>query len=176
MSGSSNIGMHVDHCVVEYAEILAEFEAAIARSMREVGQPIMPTHRTRRTQSVDEAIAFAEHILPGVIAPEDEEDPRWQAIIEVGEYISTELERVWEFIVKWGSHEDDDLRTAIATCLLEELLADQFEPFFSRVEQRVSSDFRFADTFSRCWMLERNAQPDNPRRFDALQSQLQGDL
>lgn len=37
--------------------------------------------------TVQEAIAAADAILPGEAAPEGARDPRWQAIIVVGEFI-----------------------------------------------------------------------------------------
>ena len=41
---------------------------------------------------------------------------RWQAIIDVGEYIESGPELIWEFVAHWGTHPQDDLRMAIATC------------------------------------------------------------
>ena len=41
-------------------------------------------------------------------------DPRWQAIIAVGEYVQTEPEAVWRFIRRWGGHPQEDLRDAMA--------------------------------------------------------------
>jgi hypothetical protein len=72
--------------------------------------------------TVWEAIGEAEATLPGRAAPDEEIDPRWQAIIKVAGFIESEPEAVWVFIVRWGCHEDEDLRTAVATVLLEHLL------------------------------------------------------
>jgi len=69
--------------------------------------------------TVEETIAAAESVLPGEAPPEGEIDPRWQAIVAVGEFIEEEPEAVWSFIVRWGASPDEDLRAAIATCLLE---------------------------------------------------------
>ena len=71
--------------------------------------------------TVQEAIEQAEALLPDSVAPEGETDPRWQAIIDVGDFIESDPELVWAFALRWGSSEDDDLRAAIATCLLEHL-------------------------------------------------------
>jgi hypothetical protein len=65
--------------------------------------------------TVQEAIAAAEKLLPGDAAPDGEIDPRWRAIIVVGEFIEDDPEAVWSFILRWGSSPDEDLRTAIAT-------------------------------------------------------------
>ena len=50
----------------------------------------MATRKKLDESSVQQAIRDAEKLLPGVPAPDGEPDPRWQAIIKVGEYIETE--------------------------------------------------------------------------------------
>jgi hypothetical protein len=65
---------------------------------------------------VAEAIREAEALLPGI--PTDEgQDPRWQAIIEVSEYIwsgpEAAVEAVWGFTLRWGVYPQEDLRTAV---------------------------------------------------------------
>jgi hypothetical protein len=89
--------------------------------------------------SVESAIRDAEWRLPGEAAPEGEKDPRWQAIIEVGEYTETDPEPIWTFVDHWGRSHDADLRTAIATCLLEHLLEHHFDTIFPRVNRSSSS-------------------------------------
>ena len=64
--------------------------------------------------SVEETIAAAEAILPGRPAPDDEADPRWKAVIAVAEFIPSDPELVWSFILRWGVSQDADLRMAIA--------------------------------------------------------------
>ena len=84
---------------------------------------------------IDTAIARAESILPGVEAPDGvEEDPRWQAIIDIENHIESAPEPIWRFICRWGSHPDEDLRSAIATCLLEHLLEYHFQASFPLFE------------------------------------------
>jgi len=118
------------------------------------------------------AIAFAETLLPGEAAPDGENDPRWQAIIKVSEFIPTAPEPIWRFIVRWGAHPDDDLRTAIATCLLEHFLGKHFEAYFALVEQRANENGLFADMFCGCWKYGQAEEPDNAVRFDALKRRL----
>ena len=118
--------------------------------------------------TVQEAIEDAERILPGEPAPDGEIDPRWQAIIAVGFFIPTDGEAVWAFIQRWGCHENEDLRTGIATCLLEDLLDERFEEFFPKVEAAVRASALFADTFARCWKIGEAKQPGNAERFDRL--------
>ncbi len=120
------------------------------------------------SSSVAEAIEAAEKILPGHCAPEGAEDPRWQAIIKVEDFLVDEPDAIWPFIVRWGVNDDEDLRTAIGVLLLEHLLEHHFERFFSRVEQEVRRNPQFADTFLRCWKLGKAKELRNSRRFKAL--------
>jgi hypothetical protein len=117
---------------------------------------------------VHHAIQSAERILAGPAAPDGARDPRWQAIIEVGEYIDVEPDAVWLFIERWGTHSDDDLRAAIATCLLEHLLEVRFEAFFPRVQRLVRANRCFADTFVGCAKFGQSEESSNSRQFDAL--------
>jgi hypothetical protein len=118
--------------------------------------------------SVQETIRKAERILPGVAAPDREKDPRWQAVIAVGEFVETNPDEVWEFVARWGGHEDDDLRSAIATCLLEHLLEYHFALIFPRVEKAAKKGRLFADMFCRCGKFGQSEVPDNAKRFDQL--------
>jgi hypothetical protein len=120
------------------------------------------------TMSVSEAIHAAEALLPGEPTAE-RLDPRWQAIIAVGEYIESEPEAVWSFICRWGCHPQEDLRAAIATCLLEHLLEHHFAQFFPRVEKLCHSDQLFADTFGYCWQFGDAEELENRQRFAALE-------
>ena len=123
--------------------------------------------------NVHEAIRRAEALLPGEPAAEDEQDPRWQAIIAVGEYIGTEPRAVWEFTRTWGGHPQEDLRAAIATCLLEHLLEYHFAAYFTEVERLSASDPLFADTFLTCRPFGQSQEPGNAARFERLRKRLQ---
>ncbi|MHC4218037.1 MAG: hypothetical protein ACYSU7_06220 [Planctomycetota bacterium] len=118
--------------------------------------------------TIDEAIQSAERLLPGTPAPDDAMDPRWQAIIEVGEYIESEPEKVLQFVLRWGGHAQDDLRMAIATCLLEHLLGCHFDLVFPRVEAAAKKDPLFGDMFCSCGKFDQTELPDNSHRFDKL--------
>ncbi len=115
-----------------------------------------------------EAIAEVEATLPGEAAPDREVDPRWQGLIRIADFIQDQPDAVWEFILRWGSHQDKDLRTAVATTLLEHLLERHFEIFFPKVETAVHKNVLFADTFARCWKVGQSKQEGNARRFDDL--------
>jgi hypothetical protein len=124
----------------------------------------------RQRRDVYQVIAAAETLLPGMASPDNQPDPRWQAIIDVSEFLSDEPEAIWPFIVRWGSHPDEDLRSAVATCLLEHLLEHHFASFFPRTEDQVRQNPLFADTFSRCWEFGQACEPENAARFESLNS------
>ena len=80
-------------------------------------------------------------------------DCRWQALIVIGEAIRSSPAVVWDVIARYGSSPDEDMRSAVATVLLEHLLEEYFEAYFPRVRDRVlSGDRLFQDTLSRCWV------------------------
>ncbi len=87
-----------------------------------------------------EAIAEVEATLPGEAAPDGEVDPRWQGLIRIADFIQDQPDAVWEFILRWGSHQDKDLRAAVATTLLEHLLERHFGIFFPKVETAVQNN------------------------------------
>ncbi|MDX1946501.1 MAG: hypothetical protein SFU86_13960 [Pirellulaceae bacterium] len=99
-------------------------------------------------------------------------DPRWQAIIAVGEFVQSDPEPIWELIAKWGSYPQDDLRDAIACCLLEHLLEHHFADYFPRVEERALTDPLFVATFLRCWPFGQTEEPANATRFNSLMEKL----
>ncbi len=120
--------------------------------------------------SVTETIDYANSLLPGMPAEEGHDDPRWQAVIEVGNFIETDPEPVWQFVQQWGNCPQEDVRDAIACCLLEHLLEHHFDLIFPRVEQAVKEDPLFADTFSRCWKAGQSDVTSNSERFDQLKT------
>ncbi len=122
--------------------------------------------------TVQEAIAAAEQVLPGRAASEGTKDPRWQAVIEIGNFVAEEPEAIWPFVLKWGSHEDEDLRTAIATCLLEHLLEYHFDLLFPRVETAAKSNAWFADMTAMCLKFGEMEEPTRAARFDRLRSEI----
>lgn len=120
---------------------------------------------------VRDAIRHAEQLLPGTPALRGE-DRRWQAIIAIGNYIDANPSSVWRFVRRWGSHPQEDLRDAIACCLLEHLLERHFELFFPRVQLAALSEPLFGDMFLRCWKFGQAGRTKNATRFDRLQSKL----
>lgn len=121
--------------------------------------------------SIHDAIAHANAILPGAAAPDGETDPRWQALIVVGEFIESHPREIWEFVDRWGRHEDADLSQAVATVLLEHLLEHHFELIFPRTAEAARNSREFASTFLHCWKFGQSELPGNSEKFDALVKQ-----
>ncbi len=122
--------------------------------------------------SVHETIAEVDATLPGhAVSAEEESDPRWQAIIRIADFIRDEPEAVWAFILRWGCHEDDDLRKAVGTVLLEHLLEHHFDNYFPKVETEVEKNALFRSTFAICAKFGQSKQEENSERFDRLKMQ-----
>lgn len=96
------------------------------------------------------AVAVAESLLPGRPAQDGKRDARWQVIIRLATFIESDPELLWRFCVKWGKHAQDDLRAAVACCLLEHLLEEHRDLIpAAKMESRKS--VRFAKTYAMCW-------------------------
>ncbi len=124
-------------------------------------------------KTITQAIKRAEQLLPGTPAPEGKTDLRWQAVIAIGDYIGNYPNEVWQFVEKWGSHPSQDLRLAIATCLLEHLLESHFERIFPLVQKACIRSRRFAETFGYCWEFGQTLKPENHKRLVALKKIIQ---
>jgi hypothetical protein len=122
--------------------------------------------------NVAESIARADALLPGIPAPRDKRDHRWQAIIKVATFIHTNPEEVWQFVERWGRSKQADVRGAIATCVLEHILESHFEEFFPRAAELARRDRRFADTLQTCFLLGRAKLPQNREAFEKLVDKL----
>jgi hypothetical protein len=118
--------------------------------------------------TVQEAIQAAERLLPGLAAPDEQEDPRWQAIIVIGEFVEKEPEAIWPFVLRWGSREDEDVRAAVATLLLEHLLKYHFDLIFPRVQVAARCSKWFGKTTLQCWKFGQAKNPERAALFDHL--------
>ena len=118
--------------------------------------------------TVEDAIAAANAVVLREAPREEGIDPRWQAIIAVGEFVQTQPEAVWSFVERWGSSADKDLRAAIATCVLEHLLEYHFDDFISRVEKAALANPLFGDMVSYCSKFGQAEEQGRAARFDRL--------
>jgi hypothetical protein len=75
-----------------------------------------------------------------------------------------------------GSHEDDDVRAAIATCLLEHLLEYHFALLFARVEEAARANVWFAKTTAQCWKFGEAKEPERAVLFDNLLADLRNTI
>ena len=118
-----------------------------------------------------EAIERAEGILPGEPVSTGR-DPRWQALVRVGRHIHDEPEVVWTMVDRWGGDTQEDLREAIALCLLEPLLETHFDDIFPLLGERAITDPFFADLCVRCKGYGQAADGRHARDLQTLQRQL----
>jgi hypothetical protein len=96
----------------------------------------------------------------------DRADPRWQALFVIKDFLETDPEPIWEFMVRWGRNRSQDLRAGIACVLLEHHLPLHFDEYFPRVRELARQDARFAWTLSICYSSF--CAPAQQRRLDRL--------
>lgn len=129
----------------------------LQRNIEALAESADPTYRQRSLELMREAIAggkdpAAFFDLARKLIGDEDNDCRWQAAIVVGESIESNPEGVWDVICEFAESQDEDMRDAIATVLLEHLLEHHFERFFDRVKGKVEAGSpMFADTLRRCW-------------------------
>jgi len=115
------------------------------------------------------AVQRAESMLAST-----DNDTCWQGAILLGEFCETAPETIWPAVIRLGSSPDDDMRTAIATCVLEHILEHHFELFFDRCRELVSAgNSAFADTLRRCWRFGEAELPTNKAKLDELLKQIE---
>ena len=100
-----------------------------------------------------------------------DEDTRWQAVIALAEHGHCENapDVIWPLVVKWGSSENEDVRIAIATCVLEHILEHHFDEYFEKTATLVrGGNQEFGHTFSQCWKFGNANISDNNAKWDDL--------
>ncbi|MBI1225424.1 MAG: hypothetical protein GC192_09330 [Bacteroidetes bacterium] len=83
-------------------------------------------------------------------------DCRWQALIVCSEFMERFSDEVWDIILNYGNSEDDDMRSAIATVLLEHYFENNLELKLHKLEdleRKVTYDeyANLKKTLSMCW-------------------------
>lgn len=77
---------------------------------------------------------------------------RYEALGIFQKFLESDHEKIWPFVVKYGSHPSHRIREALATMVLEELMSRYHDRYFPEVKRIVlSGDGRFLDTLARCW-------------------------
>ena len=115
------------------------------------------SHRLRAIEAIREQIAEGQapeeyaQLCRKLIADADN-NCRWQALILAGEWIQLAPELVWSLVLEFGASGDEDMRTGVATVLLEHLLDYDFDTFFPRLRSLIEAGHpMLADTLRRCW-------------------------
>jgi hypothetical protein len=83
---------------------------------------------------------------------------RWQSLIIIGEFLDKYPNDIFNLIVKYGSSKDEDMRTAVATILLEHLLEKDFKKYFSLYKNISKDNSYLLDTLSKCWVNKSNSR------------------
>jgi hypothetical protein len=83
---------------------------------------------------------------------------RWQSLIIIGEYINKYQDDIFNIIIKYGSSEDQDMRMAIATVLLEHLFEKDFKKYFSLYKNISKDNHLLLDTLSSCWVNKNDSK------------------
>lgn len=101
----------------------------------------------------------------------DDEKERWSAAEAAGELVESRPRAVWNLVVAHGVSSCEDVRAAVATCMLEHLLEERFDEYFPLLESEIQSGkLLLGDTLRRCWKLGLSERPDNAARWDNVVS------
>lgn len=99
----------------------------------------------------------------------DEESTRWAAAEAAGELIAESPWDVWRLVLRHGGSANEDVRVAVATCILEHLLEHQFAAFFPLLEAEIrAGNHLLGDTFRRCWKFGDAEEASNAKKWDSL--------
>lgn len=94
---------------------------------------------------------------------------RWEAASHLADYIEDASSDVWKLVLEHGSSEDEDMRSAIATCVLEHLLEMSFDRYFSLLELEIGKGNRnLMKTLKLCWKFGESERSSNSDRWDEL--------
>jgi len=97
---------------------------------------------------------------------DSENNCRWQAAIVVGMNIEPAPDEAWQIVCEHGNSEDEDMRSAMATILLEHLLEHDFYKYFALIRAEVSAGrLRLLDTLAICAFPKDDARTKKLRNF-----------
>lgn len=99
----------------------------------------------------------------------DDETTRWKGAELAGALIEESPHLAWQLVLRFGRSENEDVRAAVATCVLEHLLEVKFDEFFPLLERELQeTDPLLEDTFRLCWKLGVATEPRRSARWDEL--------
>lgn len=99
----------------------------------------------------------------------DVEGTRWKAAVKLGEFVQDFPDDVWPLVLRYGSSNDENLREAVATCILEHLLEEYFDKFFPELEKQIrEGNDNLRKTLKLCWKLGQAELPENAAKLDLL--------
>jgi hypothetical protein len=89
---------------------------------------------------------------------------RWGILSVVGRFAHRHPALVWPLVRRWGCSTNEDIRLAIACCVLEHVLESHFRKYFRACRELASKNDRFHDTLKKAsrWVrahLGRQAEP-----------------
>ncbi len=96
-------------------------------------------------------------------------DQRWEAAAQLTDFATSKPYLVWPIVVRLGSSADEDLRQAVATCILEHVLEHYFVKYFPLLEKEIErGNPNLRDTLKLSWKLGQAETPENAKRWDKL--------
>lgn len=94
---------------------------------------------------------------------------RWSAAVALGKFVESNPDALWPIVQRNGSSDDEDIREAVATCILEHLLENHFDRTFDRLEEEIrGGNANLRDTLSLCWRFGQSKDPERAARWDRL--------
>jgi hypothetical protein len=97
----------------------------------------------------------------------------WSAAVAAGELVQREPKQVWQLIMQYGVSSNEDVRAAVATCMLEHLLEHHFDEYFPLLETEILGGNRaLGETFRICWKFGEAETPGNSERWNKLLEKL----
>jgi hypothetical protein len=98
---------------------------------------------------------------------------RWKAAAELSEFVQSAPSLLWPRVLKYGLSEDDDLRQAVATCIVEHVLEYHFGRYFPRLEHEVlMGNQNLGQTFLLCSKFGQSTEAENSRKWENLASKV----
>lgn len=97
--------------------------------------------------------------IASTLIEDKDNDCRWQSLIVIGHYMDKRVKETWDIIIKYGNSEDEDMRSAIATILLEHFFEKDIDSknwYLEDLRQKISREeySNLKKTLRICWSDE----------------------